>query len=92
MQKCRPIRQISTDWETIPSLSGTFGIRSKLTHYPKMPKKPSSPSRIKTEIAKPDKTKISTKMTRKWLIINNAQHITPGIFNCRTVDCEGWSF
>lgn len=29
---------------TFPSLSGTFGIRSKLTLNPKMPKEPSSPS------------------------------------------------
>jgi hypothetical protein len=30
---------------TIPSLSGTFGIPSRLTINPKMPKEPSSPSR-----------------------------------------------
>ena len=30
--------------QTVPSLSGTFGIRSKLTLNPKMPKEPSSPS------------------------------------------------
>jgi hypothetical protein len=30
---------------TIPSLSGTFGIPTRLALYPKMPKEPSSPSR-----------------------------------------------
>ena len=29
---------------TITSLSGTFGIHSRLAHKPKMPKEPSSPS------------------------------------------------
>ncbi len=37
---------------TIPSLSGTFGIRTKLSLNPKMPKEPSSPSHAnaRTEI------------------------------------------
>jgi len=30
--------------QTFPSLSGTFGIRSRLALNPKMPKEPSSPS------------------------------------------------
>jgi hypothetical protein len=34
---------------TIPSLSGTFGIHTWLTHRPKMPKEPSSPSRSNTQ-------------------------------------------
>jgi len=34
---------------TFPSLSGTFGIRSKLTLNPKMPKEPSSPSHPNTQ-------------------------------------------
>lgn len=29
---------------TVPSLSGTFGIRTRQTHNPKMPKEPFSPS------------------------------------------------
>lgn len=35
---------------TIPSLSGTFGIPARLTHSPKMPKEPSSPSRSNAQI------------------------------------------
>lgn len=33
---------------TIPSLSGTFGIHTRLALNPKMPKEPSSPSRSNT--------------------------------------------
>ncbi len=35
---------------TIPSLSGTFGIHTRLTLNPKMPKEPSSPSRSNARI------------------------------------------
>ena len=35
---------------TIPSLSGTFGIPSRLAHSPKMPKEPSSPFRSNARI------------------------------------------
>ncbi len=34
---------------TIPSLSGTFDIPSRLAHSPKMPKEPPSPSRSNTQ-------------------------------------------
>jgi hypothetical protein len=34
--------------QTIPSLSGTFGIPARLALNPKMPKEPSSPSRSDT--------------------------------------------
>jgi hypothetical protein len=45
---------------SIPSLSGTFGIRSKPTHEPKMPKEPSSPSRYNTRvISDPEKQKFN---------------------------------
>jgi hypothetical protein len=35
---------------SFPLLSGTFGIPEGLTHNPKMPKEPSSPSRSSTRI------------------------------------------
>jgi len=35
---------------TLPLLSGTFGIRTKLALYPKMSKEPSSPSRSNARI------------------------------------------
>ena len=35
---------------TIPSLSGTFGIHTRLALNPKMPKEPSNPSRSDTRI------------------------------------------
>jgi hypothetical protein len=38
--------------QTIPSLSGTFGIPAKLALSPKMPKEPSSPSRSNARIEK----------------------------------------
>jgi len=39
---------ISNQTHTFPSLSGTFGIPTRLALNPKMPKKPSSPSRSDT--------------------------------------------
>jgi hypothetical protein len=36
--------------QTIPSLSGTFGIPARLALNPKMPKEPSSPSRSNARI------------------------------------------
>lgn len=61
---------------TIPSLSGTFGIPSKLALNPKMPKEPSSPSRSNALTADPDKTKIGGKLMHKCLIMNKAQCLT----------------
>ena len=37
---------------TIPSLSGTFGIPTRLTLNPKIPKEPSSPSHANSRIEK----------------------------------------
>ena len=53
---------------TIPSLSGTFGIPARLALNPKIPKEPSSPSRSDALTANPNKTKIGDKLIRKWLI------------------------
>lgn len=58
---------------TFPSLSGTFGIPSRLALNPKIPKEPSSPSHSNILTADPDKTKIGAEMKRKWLIMNKAQ-------------------
>jgi len=45
-----------------PSLSGTFGIHTRLVLNPKMPKEPSSPSRSNAVTADPDKTKNMCKI------------------------------
>ena len=60
---------------TVPSLSGTFGIRTRLTLNPKMPKEPSSPSHSNEKTADLDKTKISANLKRKCLSMNITQHI-----------------
>ena len=59
-----------------PALSGTFGIPVGLALNPKIPKKPSSPSRSNALTADPDKTKIGSKLIRKWLIMKEAQCLT----------------
>ena len=59
-----------------PALSGTFGIPVGLALNPKIPKKPSSPSRSNALTADPDKTKTGGKLMRKWLIMNKAQRLT----------------
>lgn len=41
---------ICSQGQTIPSLSGTFSIPTRLAHNPKMPKEPSSPSRSNSRI------------------------------------------
>jgi hypothetical protein len=64
---------------TFPLLSCTFGIPARLAHNPKMPKEHSSPSRFIALSAYPDKTKIGGKMTRKWLIMSEAQCLTANI-------------
>jgi len=63
----------------VPSLSGTFGIPSRLALNPKMPKEPSSPSRSNALTVDPYKTKIGDKLIRMWLIMNKAQCLTAGI-------------
>jgi hypothetical protein len=60
--------------QTIPSLSGTFGIPTMLTLNPKMPKEPSSPSRSDTRI---ERQCIKNETNR--LEINNSQPLTRGI-------------
>ncbi len=60
--------------QTIPSLSGTFGIPARLTLNPKMPKEPSSPSRSDTRI---ERQCIKNETNR--LEINNGQRTTRGI-------------
>lgn len=59
---------------TIPSLSGTFGIPTRLTLNPKMPKEPSSPSRSDTLI---ERQCIKNESIR--LKNNNGQRTTRGI-------------
>ena len=59
---------------TIPSLSGTFGIHTRLALNPKMPKEPSSPSRSDTRI---ERQCIKNETNR--LEINNGQRTTRGI-------------
>ena len=56
---------------TVPSLSGTFGIRMMLTRNPKIPKEPSSPPR---SIAQTEKR--CSKIETFELIEENSQHIT----------------
>ena len=61
---------------TIPLLSGTCHKPHKPKHDQSFRQEPSSPSRSDALIAVPDKTKISALLTRKWLIMNNAQCLT----------------
>ena len=56
---------------TIPSLSGTFGIHTRLALNPKMPKEPSSPSRSNAR-TKRQYAKIETDRLRN----NNGQRTT----------------
>jgi len=55
---------------TVPSLSGTFGILTRLALNPKMPKEPSSPSRSITLTKKH-----CSKIERFELKEENCQHI-----------------
>lgn len=61
---------------TIPSLSGTFGIPARLTLNPKMPNKPSSPSRSNARI---ERQYIKNETNR--LEKNNGQRTTMYIAN-----------
>jgi hypothetical protein len=56
---------------TIPSLSGTFSIRARLAHCPKMLKEPSSPSHVIV----PSENHCS-KIETFELNEENSQHIT----------------
>jgi hypothetical protein len=60
--------------QTIPSLSGTFGIPARLALNPKMPKEPSSPSRSNARIERQ-----SIKNETNRLKNNNGQRTTRGI-------------
>ena len=55
---------------TIPSLSGTFGIPTRLALNPKMPKEPSSPSRSDTRIER-QCVKIETNRQRNNFNLQN---------------------
>ena len=74
---------------TIPSLSGTFGIHTRLALNPKMPKEPSSPShtnartekhcaKIETDILRNNKGQRTTRghktLGAKWLFKLSATH------------------
>ena len=59
-------------------LSGTFGIRSRLTLNSKIPKEPSSPSL--TDALKKD---IETKIRKNYKEMINGQHTTCAKINCR---------
>jgi len=65
---------ISTPTLTIPSLSGTFGIPTRLALNPKMPKEPSSPSRSN---ARTERHCVNNETNR--LENNNSQRTTRGI-------------
>ena len=58
---------------TIPSLSGTFSIRTRLALSPKMPKEPSSPSRSKSRT---ERQCINEQINN---IIEQGQRTTAGI-------------
>jgi len=62
--------------QTIPSLSGTFGIPARLARNPKMPKEPSSPSRSYTRTER-QCVKNETDRLRN----NNGQRTTHNIAN-----------
>jgi len=59
---------------TNPSLSGTFGIPTRLTLNPKMPKEPSSPSHTDT----PNEIQLKIKDLEKLIKRNNGQRTTTG--------------
>ena len=54
---------------TIPLLSGTFGIPTRLALNPKMPKEPSSPSHTNAETERCNKLIINTLMNKGQLVI-----------------------
>ncbi len=61
---------------TVPSLSGTFGIPTRLALNPKIPKEPSSPSPAKTRIERDSKYGDDKR-------INKGQLVTAGYSPCR---------
>jgi hypothetical protein len=65
---------MSKPTHSIPSLSGTFGIHTRLKLNPKMPKEPSSPSHANARTAK-HCAKIETEILRN----NKGQRTTRGI-------------
>ena len=60
-----------------PSLSGTFGILTRLAFNPKMPKEPSSPSRSDTRI---ERQCINNEINRQRN--NKGQRTTASIKHC----------
>ncbi len=65
---------------TVPSLSGTFGIHTRLALNPKMPKEPSSPSRT-TTMTKKHCSKIETFRLKE----ENSRHITLSKFHLHVI-------
>jgi len=59
---------------TIPSLSGTFGIPTRLTLNPKMPKEPSSPSLAKIEIERCSKYGDDKRINKGQLVTRNIKN------------------
>lgn len=60
---------------TIPSLSGTFGIPTRLALNPKMPKEPSSPSHTNAETERCNKMIINTLMNKGQLVTSCIVHL-----------------
>ena len=60
---------------TIPSLSGTFGIPTRLALNPKMPKEPSSPSHTNAETERCNKLIINALMNKGQLVTRYIKHL-----------------
>jgi len=60
---------------TIPSLSGTFGIPSRLAHNPKMPKEPSSQSRSNTRTERCSKYGGNDRLNKGQLVTRYIKHL-----------------
>ena len=77
---------------TIPSLSGTFGIPTRLALNPKMPKEPSSPSRPNTRTERCIKCGIDKGINKGQLVTRNIRKPgSVGILNVCTFikNCNG---
>ena len=60
---------------TIPSLSGTFGVPTRLALNPKMPKEPSSPSHTNAETERCNKLIINALMNKGQLVTRYIKHL-----------------
>ena len=60
---------------TIPSLSGTFGIPTRLALNPKMPKEPSSPSHTNAETERCNKLIINALIHKGQLVTRYIKHL-----------------